>query len=131
LSAPRVLILSSQALFAESLRSLLEREGCDVIGARAYDEHIPDFVATLKPTVVVLDTQNAPPAATADLLACAPNIRIVHVSLQDQVIATYDRHQPVAPSVQKFLDLVALRDQLPPDVEVSSADPESPGTEDL
>ncbi len=125
---PRVLILSSQALFAEALRTLLEREGCEVIGTCPYDEKAPGFIAGLKPDVVVLDAENTPPAATAPLLDCVPNLRIVQISLQDQVIATYDHHQPEDPSVQKFLDLVALRDQLPSEIRASPAVPEEPGT---
>ncbi len=131
MSAPRVLILSSQALFAEAVRTLLEREGCAVLGACAYDEETPGFTAGLKPDVVVLDAQDAPPAAAANLLDCVPNLRIVQISLQDQVIVTYDHRQPAAPNVQKFLDLVALRDMLPTDVSESPAAPEQPGTSNL
>jgi DNA-binding NarL/FixJ family response regulator len=109
-----VLILSAQALFAESLSSLLQRDGSQVVAVRPYDDSVAEYIETLKPTVVVLDMENIPPGAAAALLDCAPNIRIVHVSLTDQVVEMYDHQRPPVPSVQEFLDFVAFRDKRQP-----------------
>jgi DNA-binding NarL/FixJ family response regulator len=103
--APGVLIVSSQTLFAESLRGLLEHHGYHVIGVRPYDDTVPVLVATAQPSLVILDVGAVPPSATTTLLDCAHNIRIVQVSLDSRVIALYDRRESSA-TVQDFLSFV-------------------------
>jgi hypothetical protein len=104
--APRVFILSSPSLFAEALSGLLERNGYAVIGIRPYDEGMPAFIGAAQPDVVILDVRAVPPSATATLLDCARNIRVVCVSLDSQSIGLYE-HRESAATVQEFLELMA------------------------
>ncbi len=110
--APRVLIVSSQTLFAESLRGLLEHHGYQVIGVRPYDDTVPVLVATTQPSLVILDIWAVPPSATATLLDCTANIRIVQVSLDSRVIAMYDRRESSA-TVHDFLGFIGPLESQP------------------
>jgi hypothetical protein len=99
-------------LFAESLSGLLEDHGYQVIDVRPYDAAVAAFVAGQQPPIVILDVHGVPPEATSTLLDCAPNISVVHVSLDSSVIAMYQRRESIA-TVQDFLDLLALKEAGP------------------
>ncbi len=106
---PRVLILSSQTLFAESLCELLEGHGYEVIGVQPYGEVTPAYIAAEQPSIVVLDTRGAPHSAASALLDRAADIRVVQVSLDSAVIAMYQRRESAA-TVHNFLELMANED---------------------
>ncbi len=113
MSAQRVLILSSQTLFAESLVLLLEDHGYEVIGVQPFNEAALTRVGTEQPSVVILDAHAAPPSAASALLECATNIRVLQVSLDSTTIAAYE-HLESGANVHDFLHLVGISDGLAP-----------------
>ena len=108
-AAPRVLILSSQTLFAESLASLLEDQGYQIVAVQPYDDVALARIAAEQPSVVVLDGFGAPSWAASALLECAADIRVVEVSVDNPTIASYHRRQSAA-TAHNFLELIANRE---------------------
>jgi DNA-binding NarL/FixJ family response regulator len=76
----RILIADDHALFRDSLRSLLEARGYDVVGEARNGREAVDLCRTLKPEVVLMDL--AMPemdglAATRELATHQPDVKVV------------------------------------------------------
>lgn len=107
--AATVLILSSQPLFAESLASLFQRDGYDVTGIGPYSHYVPRLSGRMQPDLIVVDTHDAPPNASVELLTCAPNARVLRVSLDENLISLYDGRLPASQDSHDFVDYFAFR----------------------
>lgn len=109
--AATVLILSAQPLFAESLASLFQRDGYEVVGVGPYSQYVPRLVGQLQPDLIIVDTHGAPSNASADLLECAPNARLMRVSLDDNQISLSDGRQPASQGSHDFAGYSAFREE--------------------
>ncbi len=107
MTARRVLILSNQPLFAEGVRSLLTaNDSLQVIGVEKYCESTLARVRELTPDIVILgDDKDMPPQLLTELLD-VPELRVVRVTLEGNVIHLYNGHQIVAHQAQDFVNLL-------------------------
>lgn len=96
----RVLILYSNRLFAEGMESLLRRETClEIVGMEASDRPIPAVIRSLQPDVVVLDAHErwgCVGSVIPAILEANPNVRVVCLSMADNNIDVYHKHQITA-----------------------------------
>ena len=111
--AERVLILSDQPLFAQGVRSLIQASAAaNVIGVEPCDENAATVVRELCPDVVILeDAQDPPPALFMMLLDAMPDVRLIRLSLDKNVMRVYEGHQLVADGAQ---DLVRVLEKFSP-----------------
>jgi DNA-binding NarL/FixJ family response regulator len=103
----RILILSDQALFAQGVRTLIENAGsAEIVGIEPFGADILDRVMRLQPDIIILgEDQDLGSSFPLALLDAVPNIRVIRLSLDGNVMHVYDGHRCAANKVE---DLVAM-----------------------
>ena len=104
----RVLIVSDQPLFAQGVRALVEtRTRAEVIGIESYGANILDRAARLQPDIIILGAdQDVPPLLPLALLDTSPNVRVIRLSLDGNVMHVYDGHRLAANSAEDLASSV-------------------------
>jgi DNA-binding NarL/FixJ family response regulator len=94
----RTLIISDQLLFAQGLRTLIETQiGIQVICIEQHCVNLLEQVAELQPDIIILsENHDAPSSLPLALLDTAPQVRIIRLSLDGNLIHIYDGHQSIA-----------------------------------
>lgn len=103
--AERVLILSDQPLFAQGVRALIQASAvANVIGVEPCDENVAAIVHTLHPDLIILeDAQDPSPALVMALLDALPDVRLIRLSLDRNVMSVYEGRQLVANGAQDLV----------------------------
>jgi DNA-binding NarL/FixJ family response regulator len=104
----RVLIVSDQPLFAQGVRTLVEtRTRAEVIGTESYGVNILDCATRLQPDIIILGAdRDAPPSLPLALLDISPNVRVIRLSLDGNVMHVYDGHRLAANSAEDLASSV-------------------------
>jgi len=104
----RVLIVSDQPLFAQGIRTLVEtRTRAEVIGTESYGVNILDCATRLQPDIIILvEDQNVPSLLPLALLDTSPNVRVVRLSLDGNIMHVYDGHRLAANSAEDLVSSV-------------------------
>jgi DNA-binding NarL/FixJ family response regulator len=107
----RIVILSDQLLFAEGVRQIVEpNPNVQVVSVEKYAEDTLAKIRDLKPEIVLLgDNADLPNSLVVTLLDAIPDVRVVRLTLEGNMIHVYDRHQFTAQSKQ---DLIRVLDNL-------------------
>lgn len=107
-SGRRVLILSGQPLFAQALRNVVENSASEVVGVESYDEGTWARVQALQPDIIILDDADLPPLLLSGLLDYAPTVRVIRLTLQDNLMRVYDGQQLTAYQAQDLVDVLSV-----------------------
>jgi hypothetical protein len=107
-SSYRVLIVSDQPLFAQGVRTLIEtRTHAQVIGIESYNANILDCARLLRPDIIIFgEGEDLPPTLPLALLDTSPNLRVIRLSLDDNVMHVYDGHRRAANSADDLADSI-------------------------
>lgn len=108
--AERVLILSDQPLFAQGVHALIQAsDAAEVVGVEPCDEHAVETVRDLRPDIIIFeDTQGSPSSLFPMLLDVLPNVRLIRLSLEKNVMRVYDEAQFTAAGAQDLVRALEL-----------------------
>lgn len=101
----RVLIISDQPLFAQGVRTLVEtRTDVTVIGIETFGADTLARITSLQPNIIILgEDRNSFSALPLALLDAVPDVRVIRLSLDGNVIHVYDGHQFAAKSADDLV----------------------------
>jgi hypothetical protein len=103
MSRQRIAILSSQTLFAEGLRYLIEAKGHSVISVQPWTENTLAHIKALHPETVILSEDTAVSPTAVSALLDFPSIRIVQLTLDNNTIHINGSRQLVVRSVDDLI----------------------------
>ena len=90
ISGQRVLIFSKPPLFARGIGHLIEASGLVVVGTELTTDEALTRVQTLQPDIIIFANVEVSPLQLITLLDYAPNVRIVCLGLEGNLIRVYD-----------------------------------------
>ena len=89
---PRVMLLSSRALFRESLRDLLSRQPqVQIVGSAASEDEATELFNELDPDSILIDRGDMSLSGAATRLLNQSASRIVEVAMEDRGLTVYSR----------------------------------------
>ena len=108
MTTSRVLILYDQEMFGQGVHALIKtRSDLQVVAVEPFGDDTVRRATDLQPNIVILsenaDRQNLLP----DLLEAIPGVRVVRLTLDDNIVRVYDCHRIVAGGTE---DLMAALD---------------------
>lgn len=107
----RVLILYTNRLFAEGVESILGREPwLEVVGMEECSERALAFIHLFHPDVVVIDANERLKCAVTifPILQANPAIRVISLSMADNNIEVYHRHQILATKREDLVEAIQM-----------------------
>ncbi len=105
-SGQRVVIFSKPSLFARGISRLIEESGLIVVGTELSTDEALTRVQSLLPDIIILANAEPSPSQIITLLDYAPNVRVVCLTLERNLIRVYDRHQLDAHEAQDFVNVL-------------------------
>ena len=109
MTTTRILILYDHEIFGRGVYSLVKtRSDLRVIAVEPFSEDTVTRAKDFRPIIVILsESTNQLPSFLPDLLEAIPGVRVVRLTLGDNIIRVYDCHQVIAEGTE---DLLAVLD---------------------
>jgi chemotaxis response regulator CheB len=103
----RVLILADQPLFAQAVRSLVESNSrMSIVGVEPPGQDTLERVRSLRPDVIIFESEGEQSPLLPVLLDNQPKVRLIQLTLAENVIRVYDRRQITARRAQDLMDIL-------------------------
>jgi DNA-binding NarL/FixJ family response regulator len=106
----RVFIVWARPLFYEALRALLESPDIQIVGAGSEHDATESHIHSFQPDTIILEETEDTPITNTDisrlLETSATSLRVVRLSLEDNLLWMYHREQRTLQQPEDLLQLI-------------------------
>jgi len=114
MNKPRIFVVLSMRLLAEGIQSLLSQyEDLELVGTEADLGRAIDSIRSVQPSVIIVDRNQLSPAGDItidELFRACPEARVIALSLDEDTLHLYNRHQVIAMEVDDLIRAIRRED---------------------